>query len=1593
MKKIVQLFVFTLLCAMNTKAQYPLIWAKNPVDVNLIGGTIQGNSIKADLSGNTYVTGKFSATADFDPGSSAFDLTSKGGDDIFLAKYKANGTLDWAFNIGGTGNDVGNSLVLDPDGNSYLTGFFNSEVDFNPGETENILSAGSNMAVFMAKFSPDGSLVWAKKIGGDNPAHWAEAKAITIDASGKIYITGNFFGTIDFDPGEATANRISNNSGSHIFLAKYSSTAGELEYAINMGNTVTNCGMAVAADGSGNAFITGYFGNAVDFDPGVGTASLTGYGTDVFVAKYGPTGTYEQAIRIGQASASSENDHGRAISLDAIGNIYVGGYFRGTVQFGTSSLTSTGMEDIFLAKYNSAFVETYALRIGGTSQEFLNGMVLNLDTVFITGSFRSTADFDPGTGTANLVSSGSEDIFIAKYGKDAGGNDGQYLGAIKAGASGSDVGNGIAISPNNQVVTTGYFHRTVDFDPGAGTANLSAPITPSAIPNAFLAKYNASLGYFNAGSMGGYPVSSNNQEALSLKVDENRNIYVTGYFQGKVDFSNGNGDKVLESSGSEDIYLAKYDENGNCLWAKKMGGTSSERGLSLAIDNDGNVYLTGYFQGTASFNPGEADPINLIAQGGLEIFMAKFSNTGDLVFAKKIGGNDNDRAESILVKGNTIYLTGYFSGTVDFNPGDGTNELISNGSGDIFLAKYNTSGEYVYALAFGGTSHDEGTSVSADDHGNAYITGKFSETVDFDPGIENYPLSSSGLSDVFFASYNPSGSLNYAKRIGSGSDDQGIEIVADENKNVFLTGTFAGSPDFDPGPETAVLSTDGGTDIFIARYDAGGNYLYANRIGGNSNEFVYDATIDSDKNIYITGIFSGTVDFNCGSELVNLTSNGSSDFFIAKYDSLGNYISARNFGNSGSSEKSSSIAVDSDRFIYISGVFNNIVDFDSGTGVLELFARNANDAFLAKYKQLPEIEVYGNSRLTTSGDITPSDEDHTDFGDVYLTENLIRTFTIKNSGQFIMNLTGSPTKIELNGNGFSLEEDASENVIEIGKSLTFKIKFTPDEEKEFSGQVSISSDDVNTNPFTFTIKGNGLKIPQSITNFSVPSPKTYGDAPFIISATGGSSGNPVVFSSENENIASCSGTNGSTITILKAGTVKIFANQAGNTIYTDAQAEQTLIIQSKTITLNGLDADDKTYDGNTSANLSGSAVLNGLIPGDEVIPDLEAATAEFENKHVGVDKIVNVSGIVLAGKDASNYLMQSPVLKADVIAKVLYISGLTANNKEYDGNTTANLTGTPQLSGVIGAEDVSLHAHNPLAAFENKMVGTNKKVLLSGYSLIGTEIGNYSLDATLLANISTRGLTLTGLTANNKTYDGTTNATFSGGTLTTVVSPDVVQIESITGSFTNPNAGNSKPVDIQSIVLSGADKNNYHPIIPTGLTANILKATPIITWAYPADIVAGTPLSTTQLNATVNIPGNITYTPPAGTVLNVGNQQDLNADFTPSDAINYTNATRTVRINVLPATNVEFVAGNHVKVYPNPAVDLLKIEGLAFIAGSKSIELSVIDLSGKKVYSKLIKNPGVVEHLPIQFLLPGVYFVTFDIEKERIVRRFVKSGN
>jgi hypothetical protein len=471
--------------------------------------------------------------------------------------------------------------------------------------------------------------------------------------------------------------------------------------------------------------------------------------------------------------------------------------------------------------------------------------------------------------------------------------------------------------------------------------------------------------FASAQQFGGGALDSNSKTF----VDGAGNVYTVGSFFGTVDFDPGVEAFALTSAGFDDIFVSKLDGNGNFVWAKRIGSSSHyDQATGISVDGSGNVYTTGYFQGTADFDPG-IGTLNLTSAGSTDIFVSKLDASGNFVWAKGMGSGSDDFGTGISVDSNgNVYTTGHYDGTVDFDPGAGTTNLTNTGGFDNFVSKLDASGNFVWAKGMGsGSSSVIARGISVDGSGNVYTTGSFLGTADFDPGADTTNLTSTDTGrDIFVSKLDVSGNFVWAKGMGGNGTDQANGISVDRLGNVYTTGYYSGTVDFDPGAGTTNLTNTGGSDIFVSKLDASGNFVWAKGMGGNGTDQANGISVDGLGNVYTTGVFQNTADFDPGAGTVNLTSVGdATNGFISKLSQVAPNlvptltVSATTLGYT---ENDRAILIDPTATVADA----DSTDFDTGTLTVNFSANGTVDDHLAIRNQGVSAGQIGVSGSTVS---------------------------------------------------------------------------------------------------------------------------------------------------------------------------------------------------------------------------------------------------------------------------------------------------------------------------------------------------------------------------------------------------------------------------------------------------------------------------------------------------------------------------------------------------------------------------------------------------------------------------------------------------
>jgi hypothetical protein len=898
----------------NTSLSIPFITKLSNVG-NLINDSMLGDSnnnldnsqiisIIIDKNNNNDVifSGYFEGTKSF--GASNYIATKK---NIFAARISNDlTTLYWFNNLGGAGDDVATGLALDGTGALYVTGHFENTVDFDTNVGVANLTSTGGSDIFVAKyFAGTGNLVWARSIGGTEN----EEGGVVRFLNGKVYITSEFRGQMDIN-----TDLLTSNGNTDIFLAKLDEV-GNIAWVRSIGGTQKDKASDMSLSADGSIYLTGSFGNMVDFDPSKNTSNLTAVGgTDIFVSKIKEIPDTDSRVELPTAQVPAQS-----VSLDAVDVI--------AFQFKIADL---GTADEFPTIANQLRI----LQGGGNTVANWEGKIV--DAKLFEGVKQTNATATISTNQiifSNLqVPKNTSKEFVLKISlAKTGLNDGdKFAFQIPATAHGTTAN----ATESSQFAAT--FPATVTSN--LITIDIGLPAPPTKEASLLWAK--------SAGGTG-------NDGANYIGVDALGNIYTTGYFTGTADFDPSAGVFNLTSQGGQDIFIQKVDKDGNLLWAKRIGGTSDDIANSLFVDALGNVYLTGAFQNTADFDP-NVGVLNLSSQGGQDVFVLKLDTHGNLIWAKSMGGAGADVGNVITVDASgNVHTVGYFAETVDFDPNAGISnldEFAGLGFGDIFIQKLDTNGNFIWAKSVGGIGSDRATCIIVDASGNVYNVGYFQVTADFDPSASDFSLTSNGLYGGFIQKLDVNGNFVWAKGLeGANFLDNSIgqSVAIDATGNVYVTGHFTGTVDFDPNAGTANFTSAGDDDIFIQKWDNNGNLIWVKRIGSASTDQAFALTLDTQNNVYISGQFSGTVDFDPNAGIANLVSAGGLDAFVLKLDESGNYIWAKKIGGTGN-DYGTTVRIDANGNAHLTGYFSDTADFDPNLCISSLSSAGVSDIFITK---------------------------------------------------------------------------------------------------------------------------------------------------------------------------------------------------------------------------------------------------------------------------------------------------------------------------------------------------------------------------------------------------------------------------------------------------------------------------------------------------------------------------------------------------------------------------------------------------------------------------------------------------------------------
>jgi hypothetical protein len=439
---------------------------------------------------------------------------------------------------------------------------------------------------------------------------------------------------------------------------------------------------------------------------------------------------------------------------------------------------------------------------------------------------------------------------------------------------------------------------------------------------------------------------ANGDTGSAIAVDGAGNSYVTGTFRGPAIFGTNAVSGAVTNS-NDDVFVAKYDPEGNPLWIRTAGGTGTDNGNGIAVDTAGSCYVTGNFEGTARFGS-----TNLTAVGWYDVFAAKYDRDGNLLWVTQAGGTSYDVGSAIAVdKDQESYVAGYYQNTAWF----GANVLTNGINSDAFTAKLDAAGNWLWTRSGGGEQSDVARGVAVDARRNCYATGFFySSNAIFAPCILTNRGPSATSSDIFVASYDAAGNLRWARGAGGNANDGGHGIGVDTLGFCHVTGYFGSTNAWFLSTNalypSVMLTTAGNNDVFLARFDSVGDVRWASRAGGTNADIGRAVFVDAAGYSFVAGSFGST---SAGFGGTNLTTAGSSDIFVAEWNPDGVGLWAKRAGGS-AADGGQGIALNPDGSCHVTG---NFASANAAFGATSFATAGLGDIFVSRDVGRPHLFI------------------------------------------------------------------------------------------------------------------------------------------------------------------------------------------------------------------------------------------------------------------------------------------------------------------------------------------------------------------------------------------------------------------------------------------------------------------------------------------------------------------------------------------------------------------------------------------------------------------------------------------------------------
>ena len=859
---------------------------------------------------------------------------------------------------------------------------------------------------------------WAQGIGG------TEADNITsvAETSDGGYIAGGYFRSSSIDLGNGV---VLINKGPTTYcdgmVIKYNAN-GEVEWANGMGGSREDYIESVTETSDGGYIVGGYFySNSIELGNGV---VLTSKSTkDGMIIKYNSEGRVEWAQAAGDMiySITETND----------GGFLVGGYFfsssldlgNGVNIINVDSRGTTG--DGMVIKYSSNGEAEWAKRIGGIATDYVTGATETSDggNIVVVLTFSKSIDLENGI-IFSRGSTASCDGIVIKYNSE---NEIEWAKMLE-GTSGDTRIISVEETSEDDYIMAGNFGGSMNLGNGV-------TLTSNGSSDGFIIKYNVSGEAEWAKIIGGEKYDS----IFALKVTQNGGYIIGGYFQSSS--VNLESRVNLTNKGSSDGMVIKFDKveipNPIVIQAEGIGGASTDYINVVVATNDGGYIAGGRFN-SSSLNLGNG--VRLTNKGSADGVIIKYNSNREVEWARRIGGTDYDNINVVAVTSDGGYIVGGDFKSSNIDLGNGVS-LISRGSSDGMIIKYNSNGEVEWAKGIGGTDNEKINSVAVTSEGDYIVAGDFiSESIDLGNGIS---LTNNGIVDGMIIKYSSNGEAKWAKGIGGKNSDYIESIAETQDGGYIVGGYFWSSIDLGNGES---LTSKGNDDGMIIKYSSAGKVEWSRAIGGGSRECVNSVSVTSDGGYIVGGDFSSeSIDLKNGVSLVKKSfEKATYDGMIIKYSSSGDAEWAKAIGGI-DSEYIKSVADTKDGNYIAGGYFDSSsIDLDNGKTLINKGSSNGMILKITAQMGVPEVQELQ-------------------------VENKRKKFKI----------TTDVNEIDgIKGGSISGEDKIPYESVKYGDSSTKEIKMIPDENYEIIGIT------LNGEEYKFTKNADGSYTMPQFTNMT-----------------------------------------------------------------------------------------------------------------------------------------------------------------------------------------------------------------------------------------------------------------------------------------------------------------------------------------------------------------------------------------------------------------------------------------------------------------------------------------------------------------------------